>query len=102
MGYKIVQASCLDCYRKHISTAMVYENESHLGYPLHHWLAIGELCAAENEVLLKYPELANTTREYRKKLMMQGEPIPTLELISLAKNIEDYEKSIDRSSESNK
>lgn len=94
--------SCLLCYRKHISTAMVYENESHLGYPLHRWLAIGELCAAENEVLTKYPELATTTREYRIKLMMEGVPVPTLELIALATDLEKMEKAAESSVSSNK
>jgi len=88
-----MQVSCLDCYRKHISTAMAYENESHLGYPLHRWLAVGEICCAENEVLAKYPELATTTREYRKKFMMEGIPIPTLELIALATDLERMEKA---------
>lgn len=94
-----MQLSCLNCYRKHISTSMVYENESHLGYNLHLWLAIGELCAAENEVLFKYPELASTTREYRIKLMTEGVPIPTLELISLATDLERMEKASENASQ---
>ena len=94
--------SCLSCYRKHISTAMVYENESHLGYPLHHWLAVGELCAAENEVLQKYPELAVTTREYRIKFMQEGLTVPTLELISIATDLERMEKASESSTQDNK
>lgn len=94
--------SCLSCYRKHISTAMVYENESHLGYPLHHWLAVGELCAAENEVLQKYPELAVTTREYRIKFMQEGLTVPTLELISIATDLERMEKASESSPQDNK
>lgn len=83
-----MQDSCLNCYRKHISTALVYENESRLGYPLHKWLAIGELCAAENEVLQLFPELAETTREYRKNFESQDVPVPTLQLISIATDLE--------------
>lgn len=97
-----MQSTCLDCYRKHIATAMVYENESRLGYPLHHWLAVGELCAAENEVVNKYPELATTTREYRKKLMIEGSSIPTLELISLATELERLEKASENITASDK
>ena len=81
---------------------MTYENESHLGYPLHLWLAVGELCCAENEVLNKYPELAATTREYRKKLITEGACIPTLELIALATDLERMEKASEKSSDSDK
>jgi hypothetical protein len=96
-----MQVSCLDCYRKHIGTANAYENESHLGYPSHKWLAIGEICCAENEVLNKFPELAATTREYRKAYMDQGIPIPTLQLIDLATDLEKMTK-IAESSENTK
>jgi hypothetical protein len=67
---------------------MTYENESRLGYPLYKWLAIGELCAAENEVLKEYPELSETTREYRKKFEVEDVPVPTLQLIALATELE--------------
>lgn len=97
-----MQVSCLNCYRKHIATANVYENESHLGYPLHRWLAVGELCCAENEVLNKYPELAATTREYRLKLMMEGVPVSTLDLITLATDLESMEKAAEKASQANK
>lgn len=97
-----MQISCLNCYRKHVATANVFENESHLGYPLHRWLAVGELCAAENEVLNKYPELAATTREYRLKLMTEGVPVPTLELITLATDLESMEKASEKVDEGNK
>ena len=83
--------TCLDCYRKHIGTANAYENESPLGYPSHKWLAIGEICAAEHEVLKKYPELAEITRNYRKEFMEKNIPFPTLDLIELANQLEIQE-----------
>lgn len=83
--------SCLDCYCKHISTSMVYENEAKLGYPLHYWLAIGELCAAENEIINKYPDLAAITRQYRKDYMAKGLSIPSLQLIALATELSTVE-----------
>lgn len=42
---------CLDCTRKHLSTAWTFLNEVHLGYPAHRWLAVGELVHAENECM---------------------------------------------------
>lgn len=97
-----MQLTCLICYRKHIATACVFENESHLGYPLHRWLAVGELCAAENEVINKYPELAATTRDYRIKFMSEGVPVPTLDLIALATDLERMEKASESASPDNK
>jgi hypothetical protein len=87
-----VMTSCLLCYRKHLGTAAVFENEAKLGYPAHKWLAVGELCAAENEVLNKYPELSVTTREYRKAYMEQDVAVPTIQLINLATELETMEK----------
>ena len=84
-----MQDSCLDCYRKHIATANVFENESRLGYPEHKWLAIGELVAAEIEVLKDFNALSAVTRDARLRFMNDNEPIDTLNLIKLA---EDFEK----------
>jgi hypothetical protein len=84
-----MQDSCLDCYRKHIATANVFENEAKLGYPDHKWLAVGELCAGENEVLKEYPALSIITREARIKFMLDNEPIDTLNLIKMATELEN-------------
>jgi hypothetical protein len=91
----VQNSDCLQCFCKHIATANVYEEEAKLGYPLHKWLAVGQLAAAENEVLTKYPELSETTREYRKQFMDNDSPVPTLELINLALNILEEENKKD-------
>jgi hypothetical protein len=80
----------------------VLEEESRLGYPSHKWLAIGQLAAAENEVLEKYPELSYTTREYRIKFTEDNSPIPSLELINLAQDLLKMEKDSEKESQNNK
>lgn len=62
-----MRESCIDCVRKHIAQATVLLIESHMGYCVHRWLAIGHLAEAEAESILMYPELANRIREERKK-----------------------------------
>jgi hypothetical protein len=79
-----MQETCLDCYRKHVSKANVFENEATLGYPLHKYLACGELACAEDEVVKEYPILASLTREYRSKYYFEDIPVPTLELIQMS------------------
>lgn len=91
--------SCLECYRKHIGRANGYEEEYHLGYPAYKGLVIGELSLAEGEVLNKFPELAATTREFRKAFTKDGTPIPTLQLLSLADDLEKMENISQTSSE---
>lgn len=85
-----MQESCLDCYRKHISKANVFENESLLGYPEHKYLACGELSCAEDEVLRDYPALASLTRDYRMKYYFEDIPVPTIELIKMSLDIEKF------------
>jgi len=91
------QETCLDCYRKHIATAMAFEDEARIGdgYPLHKWLAVGELHAAEKEVIKSYPMLAAMTREHRVNYQMNDIHIPTLELIELASQLADSEEKED-------
>ena len=83
------QDTCLDCYKKHIATACVFEDEAAIGvgYPLHKWLAIGELNAAEKEVVKNYPMLAQITREHRIAYQVDNTPVPTLMLIELAEQL---------------
>jgi hypothetical protein len=90
----MAQKACLDCYRKHIATAMVFEDEASIGsgYPLHKWLAVGELNAAEKEINEKYPLLAQITREHRIAYQQNGIPVPTLVLIDLANQLEEDEE----------
>jgi len=91
----MAQESCLDCYRKHIATAMVFEDEASIGmgYPLHKWLAVGELNAAAKEVSKEYPILAAMTRDHCKAYQDEDEPVPTTELIFLANELEKEEKN---------
>jgi uncharacterized protein (DUF1697 family) len=89
----MAQESCLDCYRKHIATSMVFEDEAEIGhgYPLHKWFAIGELHAAEKEIRKIYPFLAQITREHRLAYQHDNTPVPTEELLDLAQQLEDDE-----------
>ncbi len=92
-----MQITCLDCYRKHIATAMSFEDEAAIGddYLEHKWLAIGELNAAAKECAKKYPILANMTRDYYKAYILNNTPIPTIELIRLATELSEKENLID-------
>jgi len=90
----MAQETCLDCYRKHVATSMVFEDEAAIGndYPLHKWLAIGELHAAEKEIRKDYPILAQMTREHRLAYQLDNVPVPTITLIALAGELEDSEE----------
>ena len=69
--------SCTDCCRKHLAQAMVLILEANKGYPLHAWLAVGHMAEAEDEMLERYPEIANDIRNQRLKLMetmREGKP----------------------------
>ena len=70
--------SCLFCYRKHVSQAIILLIESKLGYPEHADLAVGHLAEAESETIKDYPELAELTREERVKLMEDDTYNPNL------------------------
>lgn len=64
--------NCFYCVRKHIAQAQVLLDESHLGYPIHKWLAVGHLAEAESEVLQFSKELACKIRETRIRIMGQA------------------------------
>jgi peptide subunit release factor 1 (eRF1) len=57
------------CVRKHLSQAIVLNIESHLGYPIHKWLAIGHLAEASTESLKGFPELSAKIRQAYLDLM---------------------------------
>jgi len=91
----MAQRSCLDCFRKHIATANVFEDEAAISgaYPIHKWLAIGELNAAAKEVSKEYPILANITRQHTLAYQDDNARFPTVEILELATNIEKDEES---------
>lgn len=95
------QESCLDCYKKHVATAMVFEDEASIGndYPLHKWLAVGELHAAEKEVVKDFPVLAQMTRDHRIQYQENDIHIPTLTLIQLANSLEENEEKLENNEE---
>ena len=79
-----MRPSCLDCARKHIAEAEVLWRESLMGYPHHHWLAVGHLAQAEAELLNGFAHLANLVRAYRLELIQDPiKGVPTLELIGM-------------------
>jgi len=84
------QISCLDCYRKHVATAMVFEDEATIGnaYPVHKWFAVGELNAAAKEVVAEFPILSQMTREHCLAYQNEGVSVPSEELIGLANELE--------------
>jgi hypothetical protein len=61
--------SCLYCYLKHVSQAIVLLIEARTGYPEHRYLAIGHLAEAEAESIKLFPELALRTRDQRLQIM---------------------------------
>lgn len=99
----MAQETCLDCYRKHIATAMVFEDEAAIGndYIDHKWLAVGEMHAAEKEVRWKYPVLAQMTRERRLAYIQYNQPVPTIELIKMATELALAEEQNEKSGEEN-
>lgn len=60
-----LRESCLSCGKKHIAKAIILLSESKLDYPLHKWLALGNLSEAEDELVNEYPKLANRIRQAR-------------------------------------
>ena len=88
--------SCTDCCRKHLAQAMVLILEANKGYPEHAWLAVGHMAEAEDEMLEKYPEIANQIRDARVAMM---EDFPgkvacpdLMALIGLVSDLEDNEE----------
>ena len=64
-----VRSTCLDCVRKHLGQASALLVESKLGYPIHHWFAVGHLAEAETEALQKFPKYASKIRLFRLAVM---------------------------------
>ena len=78
-----MRPSCQDCARKHIAQASVLIGEAHMGYPEHHWLAIGHLAEAAEELLQSWPDMANQVRAHRKRLELDRRyQVPVLDLIA--------------------
>jgi hypothetical protein len=65
-----MRESCLDCCRKHLSSALVLALEAEQGYPMHAWIAVGHLNEAADETISEYPSLANRIREERLEFMI--------------------------------
>jgi len=86
---------CLSCMMKHISKAIILLSEAKLGYPLHFWLALGNLSEAEDEIVAEYPEFARKIRELRMNLEIgiatYGDVMNILEEAAKLKNGEEDE-----------
>lgn len=69
--------SCLNCVLKHVSQAMiVHEEEVPMGYPQHIYRVMGHLAEASRESISLYPDLANTLRGHRLKLLEDRKHLP--------------------------
>lgn len=76
--------SCVDCGRKHLAQACVLALEALKGYPEHAWLAVGHMAEAEDELVVKYPEISAEIRHQRLAYMQsldgatppEGRPYP--------------------------
>lgn len=68
-GVDTFENSCLDCVRKHLSTAWAYLLESRAAYPKRIFNCIGELVLAEHESSLKYPGIAEDIRNARIEIL---------------------------------
>lgn len=82
-----MRTTCLYCASKHISQAIVLLLEGPQGYPLHRWLAVGHLAEAGDELVVKFPALAQKTRGIRLKIMGQSEGFDPLSLMDLLEDV---------------
>lgn len=93
----MARPSCIRCTIKHITKAIALLVESRLGYPLHRFLAVGELAEAEAEALRWYG-LAVSIREERVRILddptYEPDLMPLLEQAAFAYNAE--QQSLDR------
>lgn len=66
----MIRASCMDCVRKHIGSAIQSAEEAAVGkaYEWHKWEAAGDLDQAEQECEWKHPEFAAVIRQERLTL----------------------------------
>jgi len=63
-----MRSVCIHCALKHVGKAIVLISESQLGYPEHLYIALGNLSEAEDEILQKYPYLAEKIRNIRLQI----------------------------------
>lgn len=66
------RASCGECLRKHLGSAIVCAHEVAHGYPHHDLLVIGHLSEAEQESARDNPGLAEGIRSLRRKFQHGG------------------------------
>ena len=64
-----MRESCILCGLKHVSKAIILLSEAQLGYPMHLYLALGNLSEAEDELVDEYPDLATEIRNLRLDIM---------------------------------
>lgn len=65
-----MRESCMDCARKHLAQAEILMMEFATGdYPTHKWYAVGHLAEAADEMMLKFPEIADRIRQVRLQYM---------------------------------
>lgn len=64
----MIRNQCILCGIKHCAKAIALLTESRLGYPLHRYLAAGEIAEMESETM-QWPDLAIKAREERTKMM---------------------------------
>lgn len=89
-----MRESCLDCARKHIAQAEVLMLEYATGdYPVHKWYAIGHLAEAADEMMEKYPSVAEMLRRERLKYMDDDNyQVNTAELIELVSSFDEQDQ----------
>lgn len=68
--------SCLGCALKHIAQARVLVLEARKGYPEHAVFAIGHMAEASDELVERYPALAEIVRGEQKKIEINLDYIP--------------------------
>lgn len=101
-----MRVTCLNCARKHLAQASILMMEAEQGYPLHAWLAMGHMAEAADELVARYPEMANIIRENRKiyeHAVDEGEAPPSVPIVTLIADITklaDEEKTSSTSVES--
>ena len=96
-----MQEECYFCTRKHLGYAEAFMQEAINGYPMHKWLAVGQLCAAEGEIMSAHPEMSELIRSHRVEYMDDMTyAVPIVELLEkitiLARDIGESENKDDK------
>jgi hypothetical protein len=65
---------------KHLAQAKILMDESHLGYPVHVWYAMGHMAEAEAECVEVIPDEAKLIREERIKMQDELDKAAELDL----------------------